>query len=132
MGAGPAIGWRIELEPDFMPGPFCPVFAAGQRPVDAGRRYFQRIFGIDRVGCFERQVERATDFGALAQRQLPGGAIFGHYLQRHVAGFAGQLDAHQCITQVGDHGGDDGVKRRSKVGNGQKWSRIQMWQRQHR
>ncbi len=104
--APPAVDRDRHLDLDLVAGIALEIRAPHQRPVDAGRRHFEPIGAIDRVGDVEHRRQRARDGLAVLDRH---GAVrpLGHDLDG-AAGEPGNPDPDQAVAEAGEHRLDDG------------------------
>ena len=86
------------------------IGAPHQRPVDAGRRHFQPVGAVDRIGDVEHRRQRARGGFAILDQHRAVGPL-GHDLHG-AAVAAGDAHAHQPIAEAFEHRlGDRGDAR---------------------
>ena len=112
----PSTGAAISILRD-MAGIAVEIRAPHQRPVDAGRRHFQPIGALDRIGGIEHRRQRARGGLAILDRHRAVRPL-GHDLHG-AAGGAGNAHAHQPIAEAVEHRLDDSgdTRRPSRLGD---------------
>src|SRR6516165_1257745 len=96
-----AFDWRLHFNLRGVAGIAVEVGPAHQGAIDAGRRDFQAIGTLDRIGDIENRRQRARDGFTVLNRHRSVGPL-GHDLHG-ATGKAGYSDADQAITKPGEH-----------------------------
>ena len=90
-----AFSQAVQLDARLKPFIGLEIRQAGQRPVDTGRRHFQRELAGDRINLINIGRDGARQAGALGHIDLAVRLALGHDLQKaRTAGLTRSLQAH--------------------------------------